>query len=111
MLIASKAHAGDPGLTPGSTSLEEESFGPGARELILESFARNLMKAFEIWSEDGFEALAARYLGHMPEPSARPRRIDLNGDCLVGPDGERLALARALEAVDWLDPTTGAVRL
>ena len=111
MLIASKAHAGDPGLTPGSTSLEEESFGPGAREFILESFARNLMKAFEIWSEDGFEAVAARFLGHMPEPAGRPRRIELNGDCLVGPDGERLALAPALKAVCWRDPETGGVRL
>ena len=111
MLIASKAHAGDPGLTPGSTSLEEERFGPGARELIPESFARHLMKAFEIWSEDGFEAMAARFLAYMPEPATRPRRIDLNGDCRVGADGERLAFAQALDAVAWLDPATGAVRL
>jgi biotin-(acetyl-CoA carboxylase) ligase len=111
MVIASKAHAGDPGLTPGSTSLDEESFAPGSRELILESFARNLMKAFEIWSEDGFDAVAARFLAYTPEPFDQHRRIDANGDCLIGADRHRLPLTSALQAVSWRDPATGGVRL
>jgi hypothetical protein len=111
MVIASKAHAGDPGLTPGSTSIEEESFAPGSRELILESFARNFMKAFEIWSEDGFDAVGSRFLAYVPELFAQRSRIDLNGDCLLGADGQRLPLAPALQAVAWHDPATGSVRL
>lgn len=111
MVIASKAHAGDPGQTPDSTSLEEESFAPGSRELILESFARNLMKAFEIWSEDGFEEVAARFLAYVPDHVDQPRRIDPNGDCLIGASGERLPLTPALQATAWRDPETGGVRL
>ncbi|MET0314752.1 MAG: biotin/lipoate--protein ligase family protein [Hansschlegelia sp.] len=111
MLIASKAHAGDPGLTPSSTSLEEESFAPGSRELILESFARNLMKAFEIWSEDGFDAVGVRFLAYIPELFAQRSRIDQHGDCMRGADGMRLPLAPALQAVGWRDPATGSVLL
>jgi biotin-(acetyl-CoA carboxylase) ligase len=109
-LIASKAQAGDPGLTPGSTSLEEEGFAPDAPRLIVESFARNLMKAFEIWSEDGFDEVAARFLAYAPEPAGRPRRIDETGDLLAG-EGERRPLGPALLAVQWRDPRSGGVRL
>lgn len=116
-LIASKARAGDPGLTPGSTSLEEEGFAPEDGRRIVESFARNLMRAFETWSEDGFEALGARYLAHLPcgDPEAR-RTIAANGDCVIeGPAraraGRRLPLLPALHAPAWLDPETGAPRL
>jgi hypothetical protein len=111
MLIASKAHAGDPGLTPGSTSLEEESFAPGSRELILESFARNFMKAFEIWHEDGFDEVASRYLAYVTDGFDQVRRIEPDGDCILGGTSERLALGPALRAVAWRDAATGGVRL
>ncbi|HEX8416556.1 MAG TPA: biotin/lipoate--protein ligase family protein, partial [Methylobacterium sp.] len=66
MVIASKSGAGDPGLTPDSTSLEEEAFPADGRAEIVESFARNLMKAFEVWEQEGFDAVAGRYLRHVP---------------------------------------------
>ncbi len=99
MLIASKQRAGDPGLTPDSTSLEEEGFlieRPGA---LVESFARYLMKGFDLWAEQGFESIEARYLAHLP-----------NGESSLGAAPRRPLLA-ALRAVSWLDPATGAPRL
>jgi hypothetical protein len=108
-LIASKAAAGDPGLTPGSTSLEDEGFVFEGRFALVESFARHLMKAFEIWDEDGFEAVAARCLGYLAGGPGEARRIDRNGDGLGGE--RRFALAPALAAVAWRDPATGGVRL
>ncbi len=96
MVIASKAHAGDPGLTPFSTSLEEQGFGHDDQEALVEAFARNLMKIFEIWHEDGFEAVASRYLAH------------LSGEGVGAID--RIG-AEALRTPTWLDPATGTVRL
>lgn len=114
MLIASKAAAGDPGHTPDSTALEEEGFPPDLRGLLVESFARHLTKAFEVWREDGFGHLAQRYLGRLElEPGTRTA-IDERGDLrLAAPDGrtERLALAPALQTPAWRDPETGTVRL
>lgn len=117
MVIVSKRHAGDPGLTPGSTSLEEEGFALDGHEAVIESFARNLMKAFETWAEDGFDTLASRYLAHLPsDPSGDRRRLDEHGDCLIGDPSSlevsrRLELLPALRAVAWLDPEIGTPRL
>jgi len=112
-LLVSKARWGDPGLTPDSTALDEEGFGPGIRLALVESFARNLMKAFAIWEEDGFSDLAARYLAHLPAAVGAKARIEANGDAVLERDGttERLALAPNLADPAWRDPATGTVRL
>ena len=113
MLIVSK-EAGDPGLTPDSTALDEEGFPADLREPLVESFARHLTKGFEIWEEDGFERVAARYLAHLATPERARASIDPQGDGrLVHPDGriEHLALLPALRAQAWRDPATGRVRL
>lgn len=108
-LIVSKARAGDPGQTPGSTALDEEGFAPECGRLIVESFSRGLMKGFEVWDEDGFAPVAARYLARLVQAEKRPARIAEDGDVLVG--AERLALRPALRAPAWRDPATGTVRL
>lgn len=114
MLTASKRAAGDPGLTPESTSLEEEGFPGDLREPLVESFARHLTKAFEIWSEDGFERSAARYLARLALPESARAAIDQTGDAhVVRADGGStvLPLRPALAAPTWRDPATGRVRL
>ncbi|MFE1599843.1 biotin/lipoate--protein ligase family protein [Methylobacterium sp. ID0610] len=114
MLIVSKAASGDPGLTPDSTALEEEGFPPDLHGPFAESFARHLTKTFEIWREDGFGHVAARYLARLDGESGRRAALDDAGDARFShPDGrtEHAPLARALLAPGWHDPETGAVRL
>ncbi|MFY9292524.1 MAG: biotin/lipoate--protein ligase family protein [Methylorubrum rhodinum] len=114
-LIASKRHAGDPGLTPDSTSLEEEGFPADLARPLAESFARFLTKAFEIWTEDGFQHLAGRYLDHLAlPPHAREAQIVDDGDLrLTFAPGlsEDRPLLPALVQPAWCDPETGTVRL
>lgn len=111
-LIVSKAAAGDPGLTPESTALEEEGFPPDLHGPLAESFARHLTKAFEVWREDGFDRLASRYLARL-EDERRGIALDGDGARLTRPDGstERVPLAASLLAPAWHDPETGGVRL
>ncbi|GJD93289.1 biotin/lipoate--protein ligase family protein [Methylobacterium iners] len=114
MLIASKRDAGDPGLTPDSASLEEEGFADVSQSALVESFARNLMKAFEVWREDGFDALANRYLAHLPPSDGGGRRhIEATGDGLIETESGvlRLPLLPCLTAMAWRDPATGKPRL
>ena len=108
MLIASKRHAGDPGLTPNSTSLEEEGFEPDAPDEIVEAFARYLMLAFDGARERGFEGWSEAYRRWMP--NGRTARIDEGGN-LGTENGKVVALAPALARVAWLDPQTGTPRL
>lgn len=115
MLIVSKAGAGDPGLTPGSTALDEEGFPPGIPPRLVESFARNLIRAFDVWAEDGFPAVAGRYLAHLPTPHGVPVRISDAGDVILGDpslgEAERWPLSPLLGEAAWRDPPTGTVRL
>lgn len=113
-LIVSKRAAGDPGLTPGSTSLEEEGFPEGLREPLVESFARHLTKAFEIWNEDGAARAMSRYLVRLALPPGARATIGEAGEArLVHADGrsETLPLVPALLTPSWRDPATGTVRL
>lgn len=117
MLIASKHWAGDPGLTPSSTSLDEEGFEGRDRDAIVESFARHLMLGFDTWANQGFGEVAERYLARLPgRPNALRSEIARNGDLLIHHDGrqggiERVPLLGALASPSWLDATTGAPRL
>lgn len=113
-LIASKAAAGDPGLTPDSTALEEEGFPADLHGPLAESFARHLTKAFEVWREDGFARLGARYLARLRHDPGLTAALDVEGGLrLTRPDGraECLPLAAPLLAPAWRDPETGTVRL
>ena len=111
MFIVSKAYAGDPGLTPLSTSLEEQGFGYDDQESLVEGFARNLMKTFESWQEDGFDAVADRYLRHLPVGDGEfSRTLNANGDLVEGAEAHRLLLPE-LSTPSWHDPATGRVRL
>ena len=103
-----------PGDHPEATWLEEEGFDVRDRDMILESFARHLMHAFDTWSERGFTAIADAYLARLPrEAGEGVRGIDANGDLLIhGTDGlRRIPLLPALQAAAWYDPATGSVRL
>jgi biotin-(acetyl-CoA carboxylase) ligase len=114
MLLASKHDSGDPGLTPESTSLEDEECEFSPEELI-ESFARNLMRAFHLWREKGFDQLAEDYLSRLSLSGAKARAtIAENGDLVLtrtGAEHERLALLPALQQAAWVDPLTGHPRL
>ena len=110
MLILSKAATGDPGLTPDSTALDEEGFPAGIAVPLLESFARNLIRAFDGWAEAGFGDLAGRYLAHLPVPQGVAVRIDTGGDVILN-EVERWPLAPLLAEPAWRDPETGTVRL
>lgn len=105
-LIASKRRAGEPGLTPGSTSLEEEGFAPEDGVRLAEAFSRHLLRGFALWREDGFEAGAATYLARLP--------AERRG--LIGSAGEIAAAAEpgfaaALRSPAWLDPQSQGPRL
>jgi hypothetical protein len=108
MLIASKAHAGDPGLTPDSTALDEEGFEPGAPDAMVEAFARYLLLAFDDLRDRGFAASSEAYRRWIPD--GRDAALDAGGN-LRTPKGDVLQLAPALAATSWLDPATGAPRL
>jgi hypothetical protein len=111
MLIASKQGAGEPGLTPGSTSLEEEACEIGDHGILIESFARYLMRAFDIWAERGFDAVAETYLARLAQPRVGyVLKIEENGDLVAAPQRSgtgRLAFLPALKAAVWLDSKTG----
>jgi hypothetical protein len=88
MLIASNREAGDPGHTPGSTSLEEEGFEAGGDALV-ESFARHLLRGLSLWAEDGPATAVARARDH----------LDADPDAL------------RLDGTGWFDPARGGPRL
>jgi biotin-(acetyl-CoA carboxylase) ligase len=103
----------DPGAFPDVTWLQEEGFEPAEHKLLVESFARHLMVAFDTWGERGFNAVADTYLARLPKEAADGRRgIDENGDLLLHRDTgiERLPLVPALDEASWLDRWTGMPR-
>ncbi|WP_132254349.1 biotin/lipoate--protein ligase family protein [Methylobacterium segetis] len=117
MLIGSKRAAGDPGLTPETTSLEEEGFEVEDRAVFVEGFARYLMRAFETWSDRGFGVLAHAYREELiPNLSGADQRIDPAGDLLTEDPAllggwRRDGLAAGLRTPTWLEPATGRPRL
>lgn len=114
MLIASKHGASDPGLTPESTSLDDEAFEPDATARIAESFARHLMAGFDDLHHEGFGPLMSRYRERLAGAPGERLALEENGDLVVrSADGTepRVALAAALRTPAWLDPATGTPRL
>jgi biotin-(acetyl-CoA carboxylase) ligase len=107
------------------TSLEVEGFEMMDGKMIIESFCRHLMAAFDGWRAKGFKTVAERYLARMPQlpvgtqpkvagsASALRRGLDGNGDLLQRSltkphEIARQPLTPALTMPQWLDPETGA---
>jgi hypothetical protein len=112
MLIGWKHGSGEPGLTPDSTSLEDEGCN-FTHEALLESFARNLMRAFHLWNEQGFGSIAQDYVSRLAMPhEEQAAAIAENGDLVLRrAENECLAFLPALQRVAWLDRGTGRPRL
>jgi Biotin/lipoate A/B protein ligase family len=112
MITAAWVGAGDPGLRPTATSLEEEGFETADGPALIETFARYLMLSFDTWTERGFDPVASAYLARLAIRKAGERRgIDHNGDLLIRhpsrDQAERFALLPALKKPTWFDPATG----
>jgi hypothetical protein len=104
----------EPGLTPLSAALEDEGFdGLGSGRLV-ESFARHLMSAIDVWNEKGFGEIEKNYLARLAPENGVRRSIGENGDLLVRrmtvAEPLRLSLVDALARVSWLDPETRGPR-
>jgi biotin-(acetyl-CoA carboxylase) ligase len=101
------------GLHPLAAALDAEGFVDLGR--LLGSFARYLMMTVDVWQQDGFAAVARRYLARLASEKGARRDIDDNGDLLVRRVGrtavERRSLLSALAKPSWLDPATGGPRL
>ncbi|HET7680126.1 MAG TPA: biotin/lipoate--protein ligase family protein [Xanthobacteraceae bacterium] len=102
------------GLHPLETALDQEGFEEHGASALVESFARHLMVAIDVWEQDGFGAVVKEYLPRLsPEKGAR-RDIDENGDLLVrwiaSDQAERRALVPALAAPSWYDARRGGPR-
>jgi hypothetical protein len=113
-LMAKRVLDQEPGLFPHATWLEEEGFDPLDHSLIVESFSRHLMAAFDAWSEDGFAALAERYLSRLSRADVADRlTLADNGDLLLhcGDRVERVPFPDDPRRPDWLDLETGTPRL
>lgn len=94
-LIADRNHLAMPGDRPNSVSLQEEDFAdPPA---VLESFASYLMLNFDRWKHDGFGDIVQRYQAHLATDGA----LTDTGDLMV--EGERFALAEAVNELHWRD--------
>jgi biotin-(acetyl-CoA carboxylase) ligase len=101
------------GLHPFATALEAEGFDFGSRQL-LEGFARHLMVAVDAWEQEGFSAVARRYLSRLVTEKGMRSVIEDNGDLLMRREGqmvEHRSLVPALATPSWLDPLTGEPRL
>lgn len=113
-LRAQRFDVSEAGFKPQSTALFEEGFEVGATHLLIESFCRHLMAAFDIWDESGFVAITSSYFERLPKVGKDMRGIDSNGDLLLT-DGNlpqrRVALLSKLGQPDWLDPATGMPKL
>lgn len=115
----------EPGLRPLSSALEDEGFDGLGSDRLVESFARHLMNAIDIWQNKGFDEIAKNYLVRLSPSLSSPasgggmgggvrRSIDANGDLLVqrmaAKEPVRHSLVSALSRVSWLDPETGGPR-
>jgi biotin-(acetyl-CoA carboxylase) ligase len=97
----------DPGVTPELTALGEEGFAAITSKEIVESFARNLMHALDVWQESGFANAVRPYLERLPRESGESYEIDDNGDLILRMDrdaaADRQALLPHLATSAWLD--------
>jgi hypothetical protein len=117
----------EPGLRPLAAALDDEGFNDLDGRVLVESFARHLMAAFDTGQEKGFSEVAKNYLSRLARRKAefgkvKPgehsnvgrREIDHEGNLLIQHAGmgkfERRSLVGALTIPSWLDPVSGAPR-
>jgi biotin-(acetyl-CoA carboxylase) ligase len=104
----------EPGLRPLSAALEDEGFDGLDSGRLVESFARHLMSAIDVWHDKGFGEIEKNYLARLAPESGARRSIDENGDLLVrrmtATEPVRHSLISALSRASWLDPDTGGPR-
>ena len=114
--VRSTVHVPSQQIFTKGTSLETEGFEIMDGHLILASFARHLMAAFDGWRAKGVTSVADRYLARMLPTKGECLGLDTNGDLLVRPRAERTAdmsrvsrspLTVPLASPQWLDPATG----
>src|SRR5215469_7521692 len=98
----------DPGATPDVTALDEEGFAEISATHIVESFARHLMHALDVWQDGGFANAVKPYLDRLAREGGQNFAIDDNGDLILKSGGatERQALLPRLAAPAWLDLTS-----
>jgi biotin-(acetyl-CoA carboxylase) ligase len=105
----------EPGLTPLVTALEEEGFSDVMSGHLVESFARNFMHITDAWDENGFGAVAKRYIERLPREQGVRRDIDENGDLLVRRTGKvDVAKQKFLPRLDqpaWFDAKARGPRI
>lgn len=94
----------EPGATPAVTALAEEGFGALEPARLVESFARHLMAGLHEWQEEGFRAVATRYLERLDRPRAPRRGLAPTGELILREGGRetRHPLGPALAAPSWL---------
>src|SRR5215467_3224168 len=117
----------EPGLRPLAAALDDEGFSDLDGRVLVESFARHLMAAFDTSQEKGFGEIARRYLSRLiPAMEVRGKvgpgehsnfvrhDIDQEGNLLIRHTGtgklERRSLVDALAVPSWLDPVSGGPR-
>jgi hypothetical protein len=110
-LIMSKAGAGDPGLTPETTSLEEEAFEPGSDVTIVEAFARYLLRAVHASQGGTLSEAIAGLLSRLRRTETGRLAVDDCGNLVADRGPVIQELVPALDEPSWLDPRTGKVRL
>ena len=117
----------EPGLRPLAAALDDEGFNDLDGRVLVESFARQLMTAFDISQEKGFGEIAKNYLSCLARGKAEfgkgkpgehsnvgQREIDDEGNLLIQLAGtgkfKRRSLVGALAMPSWLDPVSGGPR-
>lgn len=111
-VIAARPELPAPGALPDSTSLAEEEIGPV--ELIVESFARNLLRNVDSWTALGFAAFAPAYLDRLAGEADVTHALAPDGTLVTRSAANvivRRALVPALAARGWFDPVRGGPRL
>src|SRR6202030_110561 len=117
----------EPGLRPLAAALDDEGFNDLDGRVLVESFARHLMAAFDTGREKGFGEIAKNYLsrtalgkaefgkaGPGEHSNVERRDIDQEGNLVMQHAGtgkfERRSLVGALAIPSWLDPVSGGPR-
>jgi hypothetical protein len=88
------------GRHPLAAALADEGFEDANTNRLVEGFARHLMRALDVWREQGFEVIARDYVARLA--SVPGVRWGL---------AEKDDLAAALATPSWFDPTTRLPRL
>jgi hypothetical protein len=89
---------------PTEESIEAHTFANGGLNLLVERFARHLMRVTDRWSDVGFSAVADEYLSHLRRRDGVRHAICDDGDLLVSCDGalvERHRLEPKLAVPSW----------